>query len=154
MAMYANVNGASKLLAQTSAEAAGGGVTVYEYPGDYISDDPVNVVISYSRYYLMFWGDGYDSGLYFQGIHDKNTSSFYGFVMAKSEDDYILISQFGLISEDYLEWYHTKDDVSNGYNYKFSVTFNDNGFTVNRAVLRSQKTQTFAGNFTCLYFKI
>ena len=27
MAMYANVNGASKLLAQTSAEAAGGGVT-------------------------------------------------------------------------------------------------------------------------------
>ena len=128
---------------------------MYSYPGSYDSVDPVNVSISYSNYYLMFWASGYNDVIYFQGIYDKNTSSFYGIHIANDIDsNYLFIAQIGLIDKNYLEWTHTKDDVRNGYDYGFVVIFNDNGFAVNRIITRKQKTQTSAGHFDCLYYEV
>ena len=60
MAMYANIGGANKLLAQTSAEAAGGGVTYIsevtysDYNSDYVR---ANISIPFTTYFLVITVD-------------------------------------------------------------------------------------------------
>ena len=122
MAMYANVGGASKLLAQTSAEA-GGGVT------ELVSSDTVKQG-NYYRRYLTFPSDYTEIKISISGSHGAGRGQ-------SSDLDFVISNYYAI--QPILYW--NKIDFTSG-----AITYGDIAFAMNNTSFSTYMSNFFDPN--------